>query len=96
MEEPLSFDEKFISNIFKKYTKAKIILQRNFTNLQEKERYYGRAIISNNFSASQLSNYYHHLQIVETILSLLPKEEYMCIVRDFLNNKKSKLNSDEE
>lgn len=82
METSWSLDEKFISNIFEKYRKAKIILKKeNSFSLQEKETYYGQSKGSTN-----LDNYYQYVQIVDTILSLLPKEEYTCLIRDFLKS----------
>lgn len=82
MKDFLTLDEKFIINIFEKYKKAKLILnQENNFNFQEKEAFYGEN------RSNDLSNYYRHIKIVDTILSLLPQEEYTCIIRDFLNNK---------
>lgn len=80
MKDPLSIDEQFISNIFKKYQKAKIILQYEANSLQEKTIVYGQDTID----SKQLAEYQHYLQVVDTILALLPKTEYNCLVKEFL------------
>lgn len=80
MEESFSLDEKFISNIFKKYQQAKILLPKD--SLQEHQVYYGKKQIDFN----KLVDYQRHLQIVETILVLMPKAEYRCLVAEFLND----------
>ncbi|MDQ7983163.1 MAG: hypothetical protein REH79_03010 [Spiroplasma sp.] len=85
MANPLTIDERFLINIFKKYLQAKLLLHKesatNFDQLQEKQFQYGA---DNQFE--QLINYHHHMQIVETILALMPKKEYFCLVKDFLTN----------
>lgn len=88
MNEILSNDEKFISNIFNKYLKAKLILSKENSSLHEQEVLYS-SISSIRASRacstiSQFIDYQQHLQIVDTILALLPKEEYVCLVQDFL------------
>lgn len=88
MKESISFDEKFISNIFEKYLKAKVILQKNDVFLQEKSEQYG----SVRLNPQLVVDYQKHLQIVETILSLLPKAEYDCLSNDFLYIEKSNSN----
>lgn len=84
MPNSLSADEKFLINIFKKYLQAKLLLHKesttDFDHLQEKKINYGG--IDERFN--QLVTYHHHLQVVETILALMPKKEYVCLVKDFL------------
>lgn len=86
MSNSLTLDEKFLINIFKRYLQAKLLLHQesttDFEQLQEKKFEYGE--IDHHFS--QLVSYHHHLQVVETILALMPKKEYICLVKDFLTN----------
>lgn len=85
MQESLSLDEKFIINIFEKYRRAKIILKneniKNADSLKEAAVTYGQ----DNPDLKQLIDYQNHLQTVETILALMPKAEYTCLVKEFLN-----------
>lgn len=80
MKDPLSIDEQFIGNIFKKYQKGKIILQYEANSLQEKTIAYGEDTID----SKQLAEYQHYLRVVDTILALLPKTEYTCLIKEFL------------
>lgn len=84
MKDSLSLDEKFISNIFQKYSKAKIILQnegiKDADALQEKAISYGQ----DSTELSQLIDYQRYLQLIETILALMPKAEYTCLIKEFL------------
>lgn len=88
MQETLSLDEKFITNIFQKYLKAKVILQKvaKINNLQEKAVTYASFIKPD----EQLIEYQKYLQLVETILALMSKSEYTCLIKDFLSSDKNK------
>lgn len=85
MRNEISIDEKFIINIFNKYATAKLILAKESSTctsnyLQENARHYG---------IDQVKNFKKQIQIVDTILALLPKNEYIMIIKTFLfkNNK---------
>lgn len=84
MQKNLSIDEKFINKIFQKYLKAKLIFQNNIDSLSESWVSYQE---NNNFNENE--DYLRHLEIVETILALLPKAECTCLINDYLITKET-------
>ncbi len=84
MKEQISIDKQVITAIFVKYQQAKLILtNNNFKEndvLKEKTVHYANNIKIN----ENLKNYQKHVQVVDTVLALLPKNEYSYIVRTFL------------
>lgn len=85
MKEQISIDQRVVASIFTKYTQAKKILEINNFNqtdiIQEKSVNYGKEKIK----PINLKNYEKHVQIVDTVLALIPKNEYSYIVRTFLS-----------
>lgn len=84
MKEQISIDKQVIAAIFVKYQQAKLILtNNNFKEndvLQEETIHYANNIKIN----ENLKNYQKHVQVVDTVLALLPKNEYSYIIRTFL------------
>ncbi|WP_339039059.1 MG284/MPN403 family protein [Spiroplasma endosymbiont of Andrena trimmerana] len=84
MKEQISADKQLIAAIFVKYEQAKLTLaNNNFKEnyvLKEDSVHYANKIAIN----KELKNYEKHVQIVDTVLALLPKNEYSYIVRTFL------------
>lgn len=84
MKEQISIDKQVITAIFVKYEQAKLTLaNNNFKQnhvLKEKTVHYANKIKIN----QNLENYEKHVQIVDTVLALLPKNEYSYIIRTFL------------
>jgi len=84
MKEQLSIDQQVITAVFSKYVQAKRILENsNFMqNGVLKETLVGYA--NQQVSPTDFQNYQKHVQIVDTVLALLPKNEYSYIIRTFL------------
>ncbi|WP_425381110.1 MG284/MPN403 family protein [Spiroplasma endosymbiont of Polydrusus pterygomalis] len=84
MKEQIRVDKQVIATIFVKYQQAKLMLaNNNFKEndvLQEETVHYVNNIKIN----ENLKNYQKHVQVVDTVLALLPKTEYSYIVRTFL------------
>ncbi|BET38822.1 hypothetical protein [Spiroplasma ixodetis] len=84
MKEQISADKQLIAAIFVKYEQAKLTLaNNNFKEnyvLKEDTVHYANKIVIN----KDLKNYEKHVQIVDTVLALLPKNEYSYIIRTFL------------
>lgn len=84
MKEQLSVDKQVVIAIFVKYQQAKWLLANNDSNhhhlLKEDTVNYGNEIKIN----KNLKNYEKHIQVVDAVLALLPKNEYSYIVRTFL------------
>lgn len=84
MEAQISIDKQVIVAIFVKYEQAKLILannnfKENYVLKEETVHYANKIKINEN-----LKNYQKHVQVVDTVLALLPKNEYSYIVRTFL------------
>lgn len=84
MKEQISIDKQVIAAIFVKYQQAKLILANN--NFKENDVLKEETVhYANNIKINKnLKNYQKHVQVVDTVLALLPKNEYSYIVRTFL------------
>lgn len=80
MKKDISIDEKFIVNIFDKYLSAKVIIQK--TNLQSTK--YNLSEKGTSYGGYDIINFQKHIQIVDTVLALMPKTEYTLIIKTFL------------
>lgn len=84
MKEQISIDKQVIAAIFIKYQQAKLVLVNN--DLQENYALKEETVdYANQLKINQdLKNYQKHVQIVDTVLALLPKNEYSYIIRTFV------------
>lgn len=84
MKEQLSVDHQVVEAIFIKYVQAKMVLENNNSQqtavLEESSVSYANSVIPQ----QNLQNSQNHVQIVDTVLALLPKNEYSYIIRTFL------------
>ncbi|WP_375317387.1 MG284/MPN403 family protein [Spiroplasma endosymbiont of Virgichneumon dumeticola] len=84
MKEQTSIDQRVVAAIFMKYTQTKKALETNNFNqtgiIQETSVDYAKEKVT----TVNLKNYEKHVKIVDTVLALLPKNEYSYIVRTFL------------
>lgn len=85
MKAKTTNDEQFLINIFQKYHNAKLWFDKTETAvLHEVTGFY--PTLKHETAAK---NYQQHCEIVNTILAILPKNEYILIVKQFIKPEKN-------